>query len=325
MENTKTLHASIEGKKRVDLFLRESTGMSRAKIQRLIDEGEVFINSFPVKAYSQKVKNGDTIEYSEELPATFDLKSADIPLNVIYEDENMLVVNKQTGLVVHPALGHAEDTLVNAIFGKYVKQEDFRPDDTRPGIVHRLDKDTSGAILIAKNAQALDQLAELFKKKQIKKEYLCLVHGVIEEEGYLSTLIDRDIHNRKKFTTRNLKGKQAQTIFAPLEKFYSTTLLSVKILTGRTHQIRVHMNYIRHNVIGDEYYGDKTRDLQLLTYLGYSKESYRDVMPRQMLHAYRLEFINPFTKQEMHLVAEPPADFNGLLDKLRKKYNEIIR
>ncbi len=325
MEDRKTLKADLEGKKRIDVFLKENTDMSRTKIQRRIDRGEIYINGRPARGYNQKVKTGDTIEYIEEVPVEYNLKGADIPLDIIYEDKYMLVVNKQPGLVVHPAAGHDDDTLVNAVYGKYIKQEDFKKKDLRPGIVHRLDKDTSGAILIAKNEEALNKLAELFKKKEIKKEYLCLVHGVIEEEGHLSTLINRDLRDRKKFTARMLKGKEAYTIFTPLERFYNTTLLSVKILTGRTHQIRVHMNYIKHNVLGDEIYGDRSRDFQLLTYMGYSKESYRDVMPRQMLHAHRLEFTNPFTKEEIKLVAEPPQDFNALVDKLRKKYNEIIQ
>jgi 23S rRNA pseudouridine1911/1915/1917 synthase len=325
MEKRKELKASIEGKKRIDVFLKENTGLSRAKIQRRIKEGEIYVNGSPAKSYNQKVKTGDAIEYIEETPAEYELKSADIPLDIIYEDKNMLVINKQPGLVVHPALGHNDDTLVNAVFGKYVKQEDFKNKTSRPGIVHRLDKDTSGAIIVAKNEEALDKLAELFKKKEIKKEYLCLVHGIIEEEGHLSTLINRDLRNRKKFTARMMQGKEAYTIFAPLERFYNTTLLSVKILTGRTHQIRVHMNYLRHNVLGDEIYGDKSRDFQLLTYLGYSKESYCDVIPRQMLHAHRLEFMNPFTNEEIKLVAMPPKDFTSLVDKLRRKYNEAVQ
>ena len=319
MENKRTISVTEGKKERVDMYLKASAGLSRGQAQKLIDAGSVFLNGRTVKNYHTKVKGGDLIEYTLQLPEPLELKPADIDLDIIHEDDDIIVINKHAGLVVHPAPGHYDDTLVNALVGKYINKDDFKFTPQRLGVVHRLDKDTSGVMVVAKSDKMRLALSALFKKKDVKKIYNCLVHGNVESEGKLATTIDRDARDRKKFTARSMGGKDAQTIFKPLENFYYSALLEVKILTGRTHQIRVHLQYMKHEVMGDPVYGDKNKDIQLVAYLGYDKKSADDLLPRQMLHARELEFVNPVTGKLMHFEAPLPADFMKILGMLRKK------
>jgi 23S rRNA pseudouridine1911/1915/1917 synthase len=320
MENKRTISVTEGKKERVDIYIKSASGLSRGQAQKLIDAGHVSLNGKKVMNYHTKVKGGDILEYTMELPEPFELKPADIAINIIYEDDDIIVVNKHAGLVVHPAPGHDDDTLVNALLGKHIKSGDFSSlAPLRPGVVHRLDKDTSGVMVVAKSEKMRVLLSSLFKKKDVKKIYNCLVHGRIENEGKLSTLIDRDKRDRKKFTAKGLSGKEANTVFLPLENFYNSTLLEVRILTGRTHQIRVHMNYMKHEVLGDPMYGDKNKDNQLVEYLGYDRKSAADLLPRQMLHARELEFVNPVTGKKMNFKAPLPEDFERILGMLRKK------
>lgn len=319
MENKRRITVTEGRHERVDIYIKSASGLSRGQAQKLIDGGRVFLNGRAVKNYHTKIKGGDEIEFTIELPEPFELKPADIDINIIYEDEDIIVINKHAGLVVHPAPGHDEDTLVNALLGKHIKSVDFNGAPLRPGVVHRLDKDTSGVMVVAKTEDMRIKLSSLFKKKDVNKIYNCLVHGVIENEGKLSTMIDRDSRDRKKYTAKGLSGKEAHTVFKPLEVFYNSTLLEVKILTGRTHQIRVHMNYMKHEVMGDPMYGDKNKDNLLVTYLGYDIKSTADLLPRQMLHARKLEFVNPVTGKAMKFEAELPGDFEKVLGMLRKK------
>ncbi len=319
MENKRKISVTEGKKERVDIYLKKSSGLSRGQAQKLIDAGSVFLNGKPVKNYHTKVKGNDVIEYTMELPEPLELKPADIDIDIIHEDGDIIVINKHAGLVVHPAPGHYGDTLVNALVGRHLKKEDFKFTPQRLGIVHRLDKDTSGVMVVAKSEKMRLQLSALFKKKEVRKIYSCLVHGVIEREGRLSTMIDRDSRDRKKFTAKSLKGKDAETIFRPAEVFYNATLLEVKILTGRTHQIRVHMNYMKHEVLGDPMYGDRNKDMALVEYLGYDKKSVSDLLPRQLLHARELAFANPITGKKMKFEAELPEDFEKILNMVRKK------
>ena len=220
--------------------------------------------------------------------------------------------------MVHPAPGHYEDTLVNALINKHFREEDFIGTGARLGIVHRLDRDTSGVMVIARNNEAHARLAEMFKQRELTKIYNCFVHGELDE-GYISANIGRATNNRKKFAAKLYGGKEAHTLFSPIEKFALCTFLRIEILTGRTHQIRVHMNHIKHNVVGDEVYGNKGQDVALAEYLGYSKHNYKTLMPRQMLHAAGLHFVHPFTGKEMIFEAKLPDDFTRLLGLLRKK------
>ena len=306
-------------KLRVDVFITKHSELSRAQVQRFIEYGKVSINGQRVYSPAAKVANGTLVEFIEALPVEYTLKHQDIPLTILHEDPNFVIVNKQPGLVCHPAPGHYDGTLVNALLGKYLKEEDFQGGGVRLGIVHRLDMDTSGVMVVARNMKTHQYMTEQFSSRLVQKKYLCIVHGGLEENGYIGTYIARDLHDRKKYTARTMSGKEAQTEFEPVEKFLNATLLGVKIFTGRTHQIRVHMNYIKHPVVGDTTYGDKNRDLQLLESLNYSKEGYSPVIPRQMLHAHTLEFVHPITAKRVFFKAEPPADFNRLLKLLRKK------
>jgi 23S rRNA pseudouridine1911/1915/1917 synthase len=163
----------------------------------------------------------------------------------------------------------------------------------------------------------------MFKRKEIKKIYNCLVYGVIEEEGKIYTRIERDAKHRKKFTAMTLYGKDAETIFRPIERFFNTTLLEVNLITGRTHQIRVHMNYLRHEVLGDSLYGDKSKDIEVVEFLGYDKMSVDDLIPRQMLHSREIEFFHPVLEKRIKIVADLPSDFSRLLEMLRKKQEKI--
>lgn len=315
----KSLSAEIGSKQRIDVFIRDHSALSRGQIQKLVDNARVSVNGKTISSYNHQVRPGDTVEYLEELPKDIKPEHNDIPLDVLYEDSDILVINKQAGLVVHPAPGHSDGTLVNAIIETHINPDDFLANTNRLGVVHRLDKDTSGVMVIAKHDASCLKLVSMFKDRELEKFYKAIVHGCIEQEGRIETFIERDTHDRKKFTAKLMHGKQAQTIFYPEEVFYNATLLKVKILTGRTHQIRVHMSHIKHPVAGDAMYGDHSRDAELTEYLGYDEKSVPDLLPRQMLHAYSLKFNHPMTGKIMEFTAPLPDDFMRILKMLRKK------
>ncbi|MCE5300761.1 MAG: RluA family pseudouridine synthase [Spirochaetia bacterium] len=316
---TKEIKVTAPEKTRIDIYMRDNSGVSRGEAKKYIDNNNVRVNGKPVKAASHQVKDGDIIEFTEELPPGFHPKQADIPIDIIHLDDDILVINKQPGLVVHPAAGHIDDTLVNAIAGKYINPEDFRTAGNRFGIVHRLDKDTSGVMVIARTAAACRRLVLDFKERKVSKTYTTLVHGVVEKAGSLHTYIERDSRDRKKFAAKMLHGKEAQTLYEPKENFNTTTFLKVKILTGRTHQIRVHMSYMKNPVVGDTMYGDKNRDGDLAEYLGYPRAVAAKLMPRQMLHATVLELSHPVSGKALKFEAPIPEDMLKLIKMLRKK------
>jgi 23S rRNA pseudouridine1911/1915/1917 synthase len=315
----KQLSVEIEGKQRVDVYMRDHTELSRGQIQKLVENARVWVNKKPISAYSHQVRNNDVIEYVEDLPKDEKPVHNDIPIDVIYEDKDILVINKQAGLVVHPAPGHKDGTLVNAVIDTHISADDFLANAGRLGVVHRLDKDTSGVMVLAKHDRSCLKLVRMFKGRELEKTYRTLVHGRIEQEGRIETYINRDTHDRKKFTARLAHGKEAQTLFYPEEVFYDATLLKVKILTGRTHQIRVHMDYLKHPVAGDAVYGDRNRDIAMTEYLGYTAKSTDDLLPRQMLHAYNLKFRHPMTGEPLDFTAPIPDDFEKVLKMLRSK------
>ena len=286
---------------RLDKYIsKQKVEISRAMIQKLIEDNQILVNDKPQKA-SYKVQAGDEIIINIPEVKETDLKSQDIPLDVIYEDDDILVVNKPKGMVVHPAVGNPDGTLVNAVMAHCKGKLSGIGGELRPGIVHRLDKDTSGLIIVAKNDKAHINLSEQIQNREVKKVYLALVRGVIpENEATINMPIARSTKDRKKMAV-DKKGKVAITHFKVLERFEKYTYLEVAIETGRTHQIRVHMASIGHPIVGDPLYGFK-------------KTPWRE--DGQMLHAQLLGFIHPIRKEYLEFSVCPPEDFQSKLSKI---------
>ncbi|MEX1549709.1 RluA family pseudouridine synthase [Enterococcus sp. C50] len=298
------LRATIEQETgRIDKVL---TGLfpdySRSQIQLWLKEGVVAVNGQPVKA-NYKVKAKDELFVEIPKPETLDVIAEDIPLTIVYEDEDVAVINKPQGMVVHPSAGHSHGTLVNALM-YHVKDLSSINGVIRPGIVHRIDKDTSGLLMVAKNDQAHESLAKQLKDKTSLRKYVALVHGEIShDKGTINAPIGRSKVNRKMQSVRE-DGKSAVTHFTVLERFEGFTLVELKLETGRTHQIRVHMQYIGFPLAGDPVYGPKK------TLPGNG----------QFLHAQMLGFTHPVTGQEMVFEAPLPEVFEKTLEKLRKSH-----
>ena len=233
---------------RLDKYLNEELDLSRSAVKKMIDDHLITINNKPAKA-SLLVKEGDTIEvtFKEEEVVC---EQEDIPLDIVYEDDFLAIINKQSGLVVHPAVGNPRHTLVNGLLYHFNKLSS--KNTIRPGIVHRLDKDTSGLMIVAKDDKTHDILAKMIKNKEVERKYLALVWGNIRHQsGTIDAPIGRDINNRQKYTVTDINSKDSVTHFKVLERFKNATLIECKLDTGRTHQIRVHLNYIGHPVVND--------------------------------------------------------------------------
>lgn len=288
---------------RVDKYLTtELDTMSRSKVQNLIADGYVIVNGETIKA-NYKLEAGDKVEVFVPEPEAVDVEAEDIPLDIIYEDKDIVLVNKAQGMVVHPGAGNPNGTLVNALLF-HIKDLSGINGEIRPGIVHRLDKDTSGILIVAKNDEAHVNLSEQLQNRTVKRKYWALVHGVLpHEHGTINAPIGRDPKDRQKFTVIK-GGKEAISHFRVLERIQKFSLMEVSLETGRTHQIRVHLNYIDHPVAGDKIYGPKK-----------SLEG-----NGQFLHARMLEFTHPRTGETMSFEAELPALFEETLDRLRKDY-----
>lgn len=243
---------------RIDKYLtKQLEDFSRSKVQQLISEGLVFVNDERIKA-NYKVENGDVIAVTIPEPEEIDIKSENIPLEILYEDEDIVVINKPQGMVVHPGAGNPDGTLVNALL-YHIDDLSGINGEIRPGIVHRLDKDTSGVLVVAKNDTAHVHLSEQLQNRTVKRTYWAIVHGQIpHEHGTIDAPIGRDPHDRQKFTVIK-DGKEAITHFKVSEHFNHYTWVEVSLETGRTHQIRVHFNYINHPVAGDTTYGPRDR------------------------------------------------------------------
>ena len=276
--------------------------LSRTYIGKLIDEGKVLVNNKQEKA-SYKVKENDEIALLEIEETKSDIKEEDIPLDIVYEDDDIMIINKVQGMVVHPANGHYSGTLVNALMYQADSLSSING-VVRPGIVHRIDKDTSGLICIAKNDNAHHFLAEQLKDHTMAREYIALVRGVIKENsGTIDMPIGRDKKDRQKMAVVK-DGKPATTHFQVIERFNDHTLVKCQLVSGRTHQIRVHMSAINHPVEGDPLYAGKNYD-----------KLYKN---GQLLTAYKLKLIHPATKKEMVFEIELPDYFKEILDSLRK-------
>lgn len=289
------------GGERLDKAIKnQETEISRTRLQKLIEEGKVKVNG-KIEKNSYIVKTGDKILIEEEEPEEIELEPQEIPLDIIYEDNDIIVINKPKGLVVHPGNGNPDHTLVNAVMARCKGSLSGIGGKIRPGIVHRLDKDTSGLIIVAKNDKAHIGLSEQLKNKEIKKTYIALVRGNIQEnEATIQMPIGRSTKDRKKMAVTK-KGKEAITHFKVLKRYGKYTLLEVKIETGRTHQIRVHMAEIGHPVVGDMVYSNGKNEFGI---------------EGQMLHAKQLEFKHPITQEEIKLTAPLPEYFEEILGQL---------
>lgn len=289
-----------EAGNRLDKSLADLTELSRSQANEAIKAGTVLVNGKLAKA-KYVVKEGDVITYVLPEEEVLEYKAEDIPLDIIYEDADVAVVNKPQGIVVHPSAGHTSGTLVNALM-YHVKDLSSINGVVRPGIVHRIDKDTSGLLMIAKNDKAHNALAAELKDKKSLRKYVAIVHGNLpNDRGVIEAPIGRSDKDRKKQAV-TAKGKPAVTRFTVLERFGNYTLVELQLETGRTHQIRVHMAYIGHPVAGDPLYGPRK------TLKGHG----------QFLHAKTLGFTHPTTEELVEFTAEEPAIFKETLDKLRE-------
>lgn len=296
----KELIVENEESKRIDAYISENTEYSRTAVQRLIEENKIIVNGKKEKA-SYKVQNGDKIEIEEQPAKEIELKAQDIPLEILYEDDDIIVVNKPKGMVVHPANGNPDGTLVNAVMAICKDSLSGIGGEIRPGIVHRLDKNTSGAIIIAKNDKAHINLSEQLKNHEIKKTYIALVRGVVKENNATINMpIGRSKKDRKKMDV-DKNGKEAITHFKVLKRYKDCTLLEINIETGRTHQIRVHLSHIGYPIIGDEVYSN-----------GKNKWN----IEGQCLHAKSLDFKHPITGKNMHIEAPIPEYFENIIKEL---------
>lgn len=280
--------------------------LTRTMLQKLISEEKILVNGKAEKA-SYKTKENDVIEIPEIIiPKEIELKAEDIPIDIIYEDDDIIVVNKPKGMVVHPANGNPDGTLVNALMNICKDSLSGIGGEIRPGIVHRIDKDTSGLLIVAKNDKAHLCLSEQIKNREITKKYVALVRGVIKEnDATIDMPIGRSTKDRKKMAVRK-EGKKAVTHFKVLQRFNGYTYLDIKIDTGRTHQIRVHLSEIGYPIVGDTVYSNGKNPFGV---------------EGQMLHAKSLDFKHPITKEQMHLEAPLPEYFKNVLKTLENKEN----
>ncbi len=308
---------------RIDVFLTQRiVNASRSKIQSAADANFVLVNDKPVKS-NYKIKPLDIITIMmTEPPREIKILAEDIPLNIVYEDDDLIIINKQAGLVVHPAFGHYSGTLVNALAYHLKDNQNFKIDDFRPGLVHRIDRNTTGLLVVAKNEFALNFLAKQFAEHSTERKYIAIVWGRFDErEGTITSYLGRNLKNRKimhSFDDEKF-GKLAITHYKVIEDFDYVSVIECILETGRTHQIRVHMKSIGHPLFNDDEY-DGNRILKGTTFTKYKQfiNNCFEILPRQALHAKTLGFIHPATKEKMVFNSELPDDINQVLEKWRK-------
>ena len=298
------LYVGEEEDERLDLYLsNELDEISRTYIQKLIKENLVKVNGVHKKS-SYLVKEGDTIKVELPEPKKLEIIPENIPLDIVYEDKDLAVINKPQGMVVHPAPGNYSSTLVNALLYHMDSLSSING-IIRPGIVHRLDKDTSGLLLIAKNDFIHRELSNQLKERYIHREYIAIVHGILHNDsGRIDAPIGRDPRNRKKMTVISKNSKEAITNYWVLDRFSKYTFAKVRLETGRTHQIRVHFSYINHPIVGDPLYSSGKNEFNL---------------DKQLLHARKIGFVHPRTKEHMEFECDIPEPFKGIVDKLSKR------
>jgi 23S rRNA pseudouridine1911/1915/1917 synthase len=287
-----------QGDIRVDVFLSQEKihGLSRSRIKDLITNSNIAVNGKMVKP-SYILKNGDKIQIDIPLDINLPLEAENIPLDIFYEDEHMMVINKSAGMIVHPTGKVKNGTLVNAILFHCQGKLPSINGINRPGIVHRLDKETSGLMMVAKTDLAHHDLTKQLRDRTIIKKYMALVHGVVKDKaGYIEAPIGRDIKHGNKMAITDIASREAKTYFEVIRLFESFSLLLIRLYTGRTHQIRVHLRFIGHPVVGDKIYGDRKERKQSL------------IIQRQALHSHYLQFVHPVSRQVMSFTSILPED-----------------
>ena len=283
---------------RLDQYISNNLDISRSKIQKLLKHDKIMVNG-KVEKSSYLVKLDDEITIDSELDFTIKIEAKNIPLDIVYEDDYLMIINKKSGMVVHPAPGHYTDTLVNALLYHFNIKETT---NIRVGIVHRLDKDTSGLMIVAKTDEMLDKLSNMIKEKEVKRHYLALVEGIISHDsGTIDAPIGRDVNTREKMMVTDINSKEAITHFQVLKRYKANTLVECILETGRTHQIRVHMAYILHPIVNDPIYNKKKA-----TEFG------------QMLHSKSIEFIHPVTGEKIYFEVEPPKEFIDIINNIEQ-------
>ena len=289
-----------ETQTRIDSYLATKLDISRSKIQKLIKEGKVLVNDKLISA-NYLVKLNDQIQVNDELNYEISVEPENIPLDIVYEDDDLLVINKASGMVVHPAPGHYTNTLANALLYRF---NITSGDKMRPGIVHRLDKDTSGLMLVAKNEETHEKLSKMIGNKEVERRYLAITTGVIKTDtGTIDAPIGRDQRNRLKMQVTDVNAKEAITHFKVLKRYKANTLIECILETGRTHQIRVHLAYINYPIVNDPLYGKEKN----CTEFG------------QMLHSKSIRFNHPRTNKELYFEVEPPKEFKEKLEELENE------
>lgn len=290
-----------EGGDRLDSYLARESGLTRSHVKKLIDDGLVLLNGALAKS-KNAVKQGDVIQMQDKEPVALCVKPVDIPLDVVYQDEHIAVINKQQGLTVHAGSGTDENTLVNALLYSLDSLSGING-VIRPGIVHRIDKDTSGLLVVAKNDKAHVSLAAQIENKTCKRVYLALLHGNLKQDsGTVDTFIDRSAKDRTAFAVSKAnKGKRAITDYRVISRFQGYTLCEFSLRTGRTHQIRVHSKHLDCPIVGDKVYGPKKCPFNL---------------NGQLLHAYKLSFVHPNSGEEVSFSCELPSYFKEVLQSL---------
>lgn len=300
MENKQVIKYESETSERLDKWLSESTEFSRSVIQKMIKNDNLTVNDKKEKS-SYKLQQGDVIEY-EFVEEDIELIPQKVDFEIVFEDEHLIVINKPLGLVVHPGVGNRDMTLVNGLLYHFDSLSDI--DDIRPGIVHRIDKNTTGLLIVAKTNKVHVMLQEMIKAREISREYIALVHGCIKHSsGTIDAPIGRDKNNRQLMCVCEDNSKASVTHFEVLEKSVDFSLVKCKLETGRTHQIRVHMKYINHPIVGDPVYGYR-----------------KTIGDTQLLHAFELRFIHPITNEAMVFNSKLPKHFTNVLEELHFEY-----